>query len=186
MKTVRILLHLVTAVLLAAAGASAYAYGWQSASRQSANLAPSPEEERGAVIQAYAAPTWGWRGWFADHTWIAVKPENADTYTVYEVIGWRLRRGGTAVRAAADIPDRYWFGGRPRLLLDVRGEKAQQLTKQVEQAVESYPWPDQYRAFPGPNSNTFTAWIARQVPQLELKLPWRAVGKGFVRRAADA
>ncbi len=171
-----------------AAGALAHD-NWARSSRESAKLAPPPEEERDAVVQAYAARVWGWRGLFADHTWISVKPRNADAYTVYEVVGWRLRRGLPALRIAEDIPDRHWFGKRPRLLADVRGEKARTAAAEVARAAAEYPWPDEYRAFPGPNSNTFTAWIARRVPQLGLKLPWRAVGKGFVRRAeknADA
>ena len=32
----------------------------------------------------------------------------------------------------------------------------------------------------GPNSNTFTAWIAKQVPELELDLPFSAIGSGYV------
>jgi hypothetical protein len=33
--------------------------------------------------------------------------------------------------------------------------------------------------FPGPNSNTFVAWIGLQVPQLGLELPFSAIGSGF-------
>ena len=166
--------------------APAFAHGgWQASSRSSAEIAPPPETERGAVIQAYAARVWGWRGWFADHTWLAVKPENAAAYTVYEVVGWRLRRGLPALRIAEDIPDRHWFGGKPRLLLDVRGKKARDLADDVAAAAKSYPYAQEYRAFPGPNSNTFTAWVAEQVPQLGLKLPLRAVGKSYFRFAHE-
>ena len=35
------------------------------------------------------------------------------------------------------------------------------------------------KAFPGPNSNTFTAWIAKKVPELELDLPFTAIGSGY-------
>ncbi|WP_231882966.1 DUF3750 domain-containing protein, partial [Oleiphilus sp. HI0132] len=45
-----------------------------------------------AVIQVYGADAWGWRGWFAIHTWIAVKARDASEYTVLEVIGWRAKR----------------------------------------------------------------------------------------------
>ena len=37
-----------------------------------------------------------------------------------------------------------------------------------------------YQAWPGPNSNTFTAWIARAVPELELDLPATAIGKDYL------
>ena len=42
------------------------------------------------------------------------------------------------------------------------------------------PTPHEYRAWPGPNSNTFTAYIARQAPELGLDLPSNAVGKDFL------
>ena len=170
-------------MMIAFAATPAMAHGWQSSARESAGLAPLPSDEPAAVIQAYAARVWGWRGLFADHTWISVKPQNADSYTVYEVIGWRLRRGLPAMRIEHDIPDRRWYGNTPRLLLDIRGEQAEQLAKDIAAAAEAYPYPKEYRAFPGPNSNTFTAWIAEQVPLLGLRLPWRAIGKGFIHRS---
>ena len=152
---------------------------WRTASRESAGIAPSPETTREAVLQVYGASTWGWRGWFAIHTWIATKPANEASFTVYEVIGWRLNRGLPAMRIEKDVPDRYWFGERPRLLKEIRGEAAGKLIESVDRAAKSYPWPDTYKAFPGPNSNTFTAWIAKQVPELDLELPFSAIGSGY-------
>lgn len=153
---------------------------WRTASREPAGIAPDPATTREAVLQVYGASAWGWRGWFAIHTWIASKPANADSYTVYEVIGWRQRQGLSVVRIETDLPDRYWFGERPRLLKEIRGESAGKLIAAVDQAAKSYPWPDTYKIFPGPNSNTFTAWIARQVPGLGLELPFSAIGSGYV------
>jgi uncharacterized protein YceK len=152
---------------------------YRTASRESAGVAPSPSTSREAVLQIYGAPTWGWRGWFAIHTWIAAKPANAESYTVYEVIGWRQRRGLPVVRIEKDLPDRYWYGERPRLLKDFRGESAGKLIEAVDLAAKTYPWPDTYKAFPGPNSNTFIAWIAKQVPELGLDLPFSAICSGY-------
>jgi uncharacterized protein YceK len=152
---------------------------WRTASRQPAGIAPDPAVTREAVLQVYGAPAWGWRGWFAIHTWIAAKPAEEPSYTVYEVIGWRQHRGLPVVRIEKDLPDRYWFGERPRLLKDIRGEEADRMIAAVDQAAKSYPWPDTYKAFPGPNSNTFTAWIAGQVPELALDLPFTAIGSGY-------
>ena len=70
---------------------------WRFADRSSVGLAPLPEDEKGAVVQVYAARTYSWRGAFAVHSWVAVKPENAKTYTIYQVMGWYLRRGLPAV-----------------------------------------------------------------------------------------
>jgi len=153
---------------------------WRTASRDSAGIAPDPSVTREAVLQVYAASAWGWRGWFADHTWLAVKRKSELTYTVYEVIGWRERRGLPVLRIETDIPDRFWYGEKPRLLADRRGENAAALIEAVELAAHSYPWPRTYKAFPGPNSNTFIAWIAKEVPGLDLDLPFTAIGSGYV------
>ena len=142
--------------------------------------APDPAVTREAVAQVYAARTVGWRGLFAVHTWIAVKPRDADAYTRYEVIGWGVDRGAPAVRVNRAGPDNYWFGDRPERLVDLRGNGVDALVAQVEAAVASYPYPARYRTWPGPNSNTFTAWIGRSVPELRLKLPPTAIGKDFL------
>jgi len=153
---------------------------WRTASRKSAGIAPDPATTREAVLQVYGASAWGWRGWIAIHTWIAGKQTGESGYTVYEVIGWRQRQGLHVVRIERDLPDRFWFGERPRLLKEFRGEGVDRLIAAVDRAAKSYPWPDTYSAFPGPNSNTFTAWIAGQVPELALKLPFSAIGSGYV------
>lgn len=153
------------------------AQSWHTANRDSANLAPLPREFSGAVVQAYAARAFGWRGAFAVHTWIAVKEAGADAYTTYHVMGWR---GGRKIVSRRDVPDRHWYGSRPELLIDLRGAAAAAAIPEIEAAVESYPYPDTYRAWPGPNSNTFIAWIAREVPALKLEMPPHAVGKDYL------
>ena len=152
---------------------------WRTASRESAGIAPDPLTTKEAVLQVYGASTWGWRGWFAIHTWIAAKHTGESSYTVYEVIGWRQRRGLSVVRIEKDLPDRFWFGEKPRLLKEHRGDGVDRLISTVDSAARAYPWPDTYEAFPGPNSNTFTAWVARQVPELGLHLPFSAIGSSY-------
>jgi len=174
---------LFTIMLLGLTGCAAK--DWRTASREPAGIAPNPASTREAVIQVYGASAWGWRGWFAIHTWIAAKPTDEAFYTVYEVIGWRQRRGLSVVRIEKDLPDRYWYGERPRLLKEYRGEGADRLIAAIDRAAKSYPWPDTYRAFPGPNSNTFTAWIARQVPELGLSLPFSAIGSSYAGKHKD-
>ena len=48
---------------------------WRFADRSSVGLAPLPSKTAEAVVQVYAARTYSWRGAFAVHSWIAVKPE---------------------------------------------------------------------------------------------------------------
>jgi hypothetical protein len=153
---------------------------WRTASREPAGIAPDPKVTTEAVLQVYCAPTWGWRGWFAVHTWIAAKRRGERSYTVYEVIGWRQYSGLPIVRIERDAPDRYWYGQKPRLLVDHRGEGVDEMIAAVDRAARSYPWSELYKAFPGPNSNTFIAWIARQVPELKLSLPFSAIGSGYL------
>ena len=153
---------------------------WQSASHESAGLAPPVSRTPGAVVQVYAARAWGWRGVFGVHTWVAVKPEGAAEYTVHEVIGWRLGWSDSVVVARERAPDARWFGNAPELLVDLRGSRAKEVIARIEAAAKSYPYAGEYRAWPGPNSNTFTAWITRAVPELEADLPPTAIGKDYL------
>jgi len=153
---------------------------WRTASREPAGLAPDPEQTSEAVIEVYGADAFSWRGWFAIHSWIAVKPAQASEYTVYEVVGWRLKRGLPALHEyTTTTPDRFWYGAKPDVLLSLKGEKAAELIPQIQQAVDRYPWANEYTVFPGPNSNTFPAWVGLQVPELGLDLPFRAIGSGY-------
>jgi hypothetical protein len=152
---------------------------YRTADRSSAGIAPDPEKTPEAVVQVYAARALNWRGVFGVHTWIATKPENALEYAVHHVIGWRVRRHLPGVVSEPGIPDRRWFGNFPELLADVRGPKAARAIPKIISAVEAYPYVDEYRLWPGPNSNTFTAYVARQVPELGIELPATAIGKDF-------
>jgi len=132
------------------------------------------------VLQVYAARTVGWRGVLAVHTWIAVKPSGAASYSRYEVMGWGVGNGAPALRVNRTGPDNYWFGSRPELLVDRRGTGVDSLIARVEAAVAAYPYHASYRTWPGPNSNTFTAFVARSVPELRLALPPTAIGKDYL------
>lgn len=153
---------------------------WRSASREPAGIAPDPSRHAPAVIEVYAADAFSWRGWFAVHTWLAIKPSNAGEYTVYEVVGWRVDNGRSALREyTTATPDRYWYGAKPEKILSLQGDAAARLIPDIEAAIARYPWKDEYNVFPGPNSNTFPAWVGKQVPALKLILPFRAIGSGY-------
>jgi hypothetical protein len=143
-------------------------------------LAPNPNATPEPVVQVYAARTVRWRGYFGVHTWVAVKPRDAAAFTVYEVNGWRLRRTGSAVSVDHRSPDSRWFGNRPDLLADLRGEGVDEVIAHIEAAVESYPYVDTYRVWPGPNSNTFVAHLLRAAPELRADLPAHAIGKDYL------
>jgi len=180
---------LLALIALAAVGCAVFeraGQSWWELSREPSGQAPDPTVAREAVLQVYAARAVSWRGVFAVHTWIAVKPTDADAYTRYEVMGWGVDRGGPAIRVNRTGPDNYWFGARPDLLADRRGPGVDALIARVEAAVKTYPYPATYRTWPGPNSNTFTAHVARAVPELRLDLPPTAIGKDYLPGGAVA
>ena len=141
---------------------------WHQASMAGTGLAPDPTKTLDAVVQVYAAKTFGWRGAFSVHTWIIVKPSGSTQFKRFDVVGWG---GSRVVRENYAPADALWYGVRPEILLDVRGQQAERLIPEIEVAVAAYPFADTYRMWPGPNSNTFTAYIARHVPDLRLDLP---------------
>ncbi|WP_129141729.1 DUF3750 domain-containing protein [Modicisalibacter coralii] len=149
---------------------------WATSDRSPTGLAPPASTTREAVVQVYAARAFEWRGAFAVHTWIAAKSADARRYRVYQVTSWRR----PPVSVGAGTPDRAWFGSRPWLLADYRGTAAAAMIPAIEMAVRDYPAPARYRAWPGPNSNTFVAWVVRRVPGLDVALPVTAIGRDFV------
>jgi len=181
----RLALAALGALLLTSCAPTGHGEWWR-ARRDSSGQAPDPTVTPEAVIQVYAARAVGWRGALGVHTWIAVKPVGAPAFTRYEVVGWGVDRGAPAVRVDRLPPDAYWFGARPDVLVDVRGEGVDALIERVEAAIASYPYPASYRLWPGPNSNTFTAYVGRAVPELRLDLPPTAIGKDFLPAGALA
>lgn len=160
---------------------SALAADWRTASTAPVGWAPDPVSYKPAVVQVYAAPVVRWRGAFADHSWLAVKAPGAATYRRFEVIGFNLRRNRPLISETETMtPDQRWYGAEPKLLQDIRGPEAEKIIAALPAAVASYPHPDAYRAWPGPNSNTFIAHLARQIPELNLVLPGRAIGKDYL------
>jgi len=155
------------------------AQDWRTASREPVGLAPDPALTPEPVVQVYAARVIGWRGVFGVHTWIAVKRAAAPGYTVYEIIGWRLRWQDTALTIRERAPDARWFGAAPELVADKRGAGVEDLIARIDKAARAYPWAGEYTMWPGPNSNTFTAWVLRSVPELEADLPPTAIGKDY-------
>lgn len=174
-------MHRLAAFLLALFSAAAFGQDWRTASREPVGLAPDPETTPEAIVQVYGARTVGWKGTFGVHTWVAVKPTNAKQWTVYEVVGWQLRWSDTAVRVSHRAPDGRWFGSEPELYADKRGEGVDALIERIDRAVETYPYAKEYGLWPGPNSNTFTAWLTRHVPEIEADLPGTAIGKDYIR-----
>jgi hypothetical protein len=138
-------------------------------------LAPAGADQE-ARLMVFTGRTGRWRGIFSVHSWVVFKPENARSWSRYDVVGW-----GQPVRMNGWAPDSRWFGNTPRILVDVRGAQATALIPKVKAAIDDYRYNESgdYRLWPGPNSNTFVATVLRAVPELAITLPSNAVGKDF-------
>jgi len=154
---------------------------WRNATHRSSGLAPDPKAHPEAVVQVYAARVFGWRGAFAVHTWLAAKPKDGARYTRYEVIGWHAGADGSVVwMTDSRAADAEWYGSAPSVLADARGPEAERIIDRLSAAVASYPFARSYSMWPGPNSNTFIAHLAREIPELRLTLPSTAIGKDYL------
>lgn len=149
---------------------------WSQADWSSAGVLPDVKHVPGAVVHVLAGRTGRWKGIFAHHTWIVLKAAGASRYTRYDVVGW-----GRPVRTDGWAPDGRWYSDPPRILTTLNGKDAEQAIPRIRAAIDSYPFrqPGTYKAWPGPNSNTFVAHIAREVPELAPGLLPTALGKDF-------
>lgn len=149
---------------------------WRSASRASAGLLPPAAQSPQAMVRVFAARTVRWRGIFATHCWIVLKEENGQRYERFDYTGW-----GEPVRVNGYTPDGLWFGREPELVLAIDGDAARQAIPKLRAAIDSYAFRSagDYRAWPGPNSNTFVATVLAAAPELRAKLPTTAIGKDY-------
>jgi hypothetical protein len=175
---IALLLLLVAPIAVSAAKylAGDRSVDWQGADRSSAGLLPSPAQHPEALVRIYAARTVRWRGIFAVHSWIVVKETNAPRYTRYDYTAW-----GEPIRVNGFAADGRWFGDMPQTIAAADGEAASGMIPKINAAVEGYQLRayGDYRAWPGPNSNTFVAAVLAAVPELQAALPPTAIGKDF-------
>jgi hypothetical protein len=149
---------------------------YRDADWSSVGMLPKASAEPEARLLLFTGRTGRWKGIFAVHSWVVFKPAGAANWSRYDVVGW-----GQPVRINGWAPDGRWFGDTPRVVVDVRGAEAARLIPKVRTAIAAYAYNEygDYRIWPGPNSNTFTAALLRAVPELEATLPPNAVGKDF-------
>jgi hypothetical protein len=149
---------------------------WQTADRSSAGLLPSPAKHPDALVRVFAARTVRWKGIFAVHSWIVFKERNARGYTRYDYTAW-----GEPIWVNGFAADGRWFGDVPEVVAAVDGQAASQMIPKIRAAIASYKLRahGDYRAWPGPNSNTFVTAVLAAVPELRATLPPTAIGKDF-------
>ena len=121
-------------------------------------------------------------GPIAVHCWFVV--DDAGRVSRWEV--WQTPdAGGLSIgHVHRDLkrPDEGVGGGPPRTLARWEGDAAGHI-KQVLEKIEAYPHCRRYRYWPGPNSNTFAAWVLREAG-VAYAFPWKAFGARY-RRTRD-
>ena len=105
-----------------------------------------------------------------------IKPAHANAWQRYDVVGW-----GTPIRVNGWDPDGRWFGNRPAVIADIKGDAAERLIPKIEAVIQTYRYnhAGDYRLWPGPNSNSFVASVLRKVPEIGVTLPPNAIGRDF-------
>ncbi|MEO3470559.1 DUF3750 domain-containing protein [Roseomonas sp. CAU 1739] len=179
----RLLLNLFGLVFVLPIGLSAARHvsrdvgtDWWAADRSSAGLLPPAASAPQAMVRVFAAPTVRWRGIVAVHSWVVLKPAGGDAYTRYDVTAW-----GDPLRVNGFVPDGRWFGRDPEVIFAADGPEADALIPRMQAAIDAYAWQRRgdYRAWPGPNSNTFVAAVLEAVPERGIALPPTAIGRDF-------
>jgi hypothetical protein len=129
-----------------------------------------------ARVVIFTGTTGAWKGVFSVHSWIVLKRAGAKEWTRYDVVGW-----GMPLRTNGWPADGHWYGNVPVAISDVSGPDAEKMIPKIEFAVRDYTYTraGDYRIWPGPNSNSFTAAVLRAVPELGVTLPPNAVGRDF-------
>jgi hypothetical protein len=121
-------------------------------------------------------------GIIAVHLWFTVADPRSGRYDRWEV--WQTPNAGGMscghLHCNLQAPDGGVGGGATRIGAEWTGEDALNICSVLSRAAEEYPYRDHYCAWPGPNSNTFAAWVLRRAG-VTFHVPWRAHGKNYAK-----
>jgi hypothetical protein len=101
------------------------------------------------------------------HRWEVWQTKNAGGDRCIGHVHRDLKAPEAGVGGGDSLVERQWLG-----------EEARRIARVLD-AVERYPWCQRYRYWPGPNSNTFAAWVLRQARVSHILGP-RAWGKRYL------
>ena len=116
----------------------------------------------------------------AVHHWFVVFDPETGAITRWEVWQNRGAGGRSWGHLHQDLmpADRPVGGGPMAIEAEWTGEDAARL-REVLERPEEYPFPEVYRYWPGPNSNTYAAWVLARAGLLHDFDP-RGIGKDFL------
>ena len=128
-------------------------------------------------VQLRHASLPGILGLFASHYWFVVL-DGGEAHR-WEV--WQTRNAGGRsighVHCDLKPPDAGVGGGPMHIDAEWSGAQAEKIAAVLE-AAASYPHCHRYHYWPGPNSNTFAAWVLRQAG-VHHPLARRAIGHSY-------
>jgi hypothetical protein len=116
-------------------------------------------------------------GFLAWHYWLVV--DDGTTRERWEV--WQTRNAGGSCIGHVHCnlkPPAAGVGGGPSRLSRVWKDQDARRIADVLRNAERYPYCERYRMWPGPNSNTFVAWVLREAG-IDEPLDRRAVGRRY-------
>ena len=150
--------------------------GWSEADWSSAHILAPARTTPQAVVRIYAARTGRWKGALAVHTWIVVKDRGAPAYIRFDKTGW-----GRPVKINNWAADARWYGHTPFVVAAFDGPTAERLIPKIKAAVAHYPYNSYggYAVWPGPNSNSFVAYVLGAIPEAGVAMPPTAIGKDW-------
>ena len=150
---------------------------WKTADWGSSGILPDAVDVDEAQVIILSTRTGRWKSIFAEHMSIVLKRETDNAWTRYDVVGW-----GNPVRKDAYAADAFWYGNTPRVIYRVTGDAASRIIPAIEDNIARYPHRKRgsYTVWPGPNSNTFVSWVARNTDGFNPELPAVAVGKDWI------
>ena len=136
-----------------------------------------PEE---AFAQLRCAKIPGIEG-IAAHCWLVLWDQQQRKWTRWEV--WQKADMGAGLghvwtRSGAGSAVQGVGAGKSWALAQWKGESALRI-RRICSRPEAYPWADTYAYWPGPNSNTYIAWVLLQA-DVEASLPPAAIGARYL------
>ena len=134
-----------------------------------------------------------WFARFAEHSWVDIKRPNGWTRVESPSVLFNFssdrpdeeKQNGTLIsQAVNDISDEIGFAdfrgnNNIHVVASFSGHEAKRIGERIMEVADYYPLTEDYRAWPGPNSNTFVEWLSHQVDGLAFALYPNAIGKDY-------
>ncbi|MBK8979433.1 MAG: DUF3750 domain-containing protein [Planctomycetes bacterium] len=118
-----------------------------------------------------------WVARFATHAWVDLRLDGV--WHRVEVMPYGPEVWDRQVPETAVFADNRWNHPVHVVAFFDEAADASRIGAAVLRAVERYPYEGHYRAWPGPNSNTFVEWLSHEIRGFAFELHPTAVGKDW-------